>query len=243
MKDKPMSAGIILMMLMLAGAPLLAGCGDFWEAPAGKTGTTATTTALTVTQNGSTVTTVATGTSVTLTATVAGSAGSATPTGTVTFYSGTTSLGTGTLSAGSATLTTTFNSAGTFSLTADYGGDSTYATSTSTAVSLIVSAPVGTTASTTTLMGPNTTPTAGESFTLTATVAPMTGVGTPTGTVTFFNGATSLGTGTLNQLSPDTAILSVSFTAGTYSSLTATYGGDSTYATSTSTALSITVNP
>ncbi len=35
MKDKSMSAGMILMLLMLAGTPLLAGCGDFWEAPAG----------------------------------------------------------------------------------------------------------------------------------------------------------------------------------------------------------------
>jgi len=70
----------------------------------------------------------------------------------------------------------------------------------------------------------------------------MTGVGTPTGTVTFYNGTTSLGTGTLNQSSPDTATQSVSFPAGTYSSITATYNGDPTYAISTSTALSITVN-
>ena len=109
-------------------------------------------------------------------------------------------------------------------------------------MTITVSTPIGTTASTTTLTGPSTAPTAGTNFTLTATVAPMTGVGTPTGTVTFYNSTTSLGNGTLNQLSPDTATLSVSLPAGT-NSIAATYNGDSTYAISTSTALSITVNP
>jgi hypothetical protein len=91
---------------------------------------TATTTALAVS-----TTTPAVGASVTLTATVAPSAA----TGTVTFYSGTTSLGTGTLSSGVATLTTSFSTAGTDSLTAVYAGSTTYATSTSSAVSITVS--------------------------------------------------------------------------------------------------------
>ncbi len=56
--------------------------------------------------------------------------------------------------------------------------------------------------------------------------------------VTFYNGSKSLGTGTLSS---GTATLKTSFsTAGTLS-LTATYGGDSNYASSTSSALSITV--
>ena len=55
---------------------------------------------------------------------------------------------------------------------------------------------------------------------------------------TFYNGSKSLGTGTLSS---GTATLKTSFsTAGTLS-LTATYGGDSNYASSTSSALSITV--
>ena len=49
--------------------------------------------------------------SVTFTATVSGAGG--VPTGTVTFYNGTTSMGTGTLANGVATLTTSFSSAGT----------------------------------------------------------------------------------------------------------------------------------
>jgi formylglycine-generating enzyme required for sulfatase activity len=57
--------------------------------------------------------------------------------------------------------------------------------------------------------------------------------------VTFYNGTATLGTGTL---SAGVATLSTSFsTANTYS-ITATYGGNSTYAASTSSALSLTVS-
>jgi len=184
---------------------------------------TATTTAL-----AASTTTPAVGASVTLTATVAPTAA----TGTVTFFSGTTSLGTGTLSSGVATLSTSFATAGTYSLTAVYAGSTTYATSTSSAVSIIVGSTK--TATTTALAASTTTPAVGASITLTATVAPAAA----TGTVTFFSGTTSLGTGTLSS---GVATLSTSFaTAGTYS-LTAVYAGSTTYATSTSSAVSIAV--
>ncbi len=66
-----------------------------------------------------------TGQSVTLTATVSAQSGTNTPTGTVTFYNGSTSLGTATLSpAGTANLSTTTLPAGPDSITASYGGDS-----------------------------------------------------------------------------------------------------------------------
>ena len=186
---------------------------------------TATTTTLTASTTTPTV-----GASVTLTATVAPS----TATGTVTFMSGTTSLGTGTLSAGVATLTTSFATAGTDSLTAVYGGSTTFATSTSSAVTVTVSA-AAKTATSTTLAASTTTPTVGASVTLTATVSPSAA----TGTVTFYSGTTSLGTGTL---SAGVATLATSFaTAGT-DSLTAVYGGSTTDATSTSSAVSITVS-
>lgn len=59
-----------------------------------------------------------------------------------------------------------------------------------------------------------------------------------TGTVTFYNGSTSLGTGTLSS---GVATLSTSFsTAGSYS-ITASYGGNSSYDASTSSAISLTV--
>ena len=186
---------------------------------------TPTTTTLTASTTTPTV-----GASVTLTATVSPSAA----TGTVTFMSGTTSLGTGTLSSGVATLVTSFATAGTDSLTAVYGGSTTDATSTSSAVSITVSAATKT-PTTTTLTASTTTPTVGASVTLTATVSPSAA----TGTVTFMSGATSLGTGTL---SAGVATLVTSFaTAGT-DSLTAVYGGSTTDATSTSSAVAITVS-
>ncbi len=185
---------------------------------------TATTTALAVS-----TTTPAVGASVTLTATVSPS----TATGTVTFMSGATSLGTGTLSSGVATLTTSFATAGTYSLTAVYAGSTTFASSTSSAVSITVSSTK--TATTTALAVSATTPAVGASVTLTATVSPSTA----TGTVTFMSGATSLGTGTLSS---GVATLTTSFaTAGT-DSLTAVYAGSTTYATSTSSAVGITVS-
>lgn len=66
---------------------------------------------------------------------------------------------------------------------------------------------------------------------LTATVTPSAA----SGTVTFKNGTTTLGTATL---SGGKAILTTNFSTAATSSLTAVYGGDSTYAASTSTALS-----
>jgi endoglucanase len=170
-----------------------------------------------------------TGTNVTLTAAVAPPAAN----GTVTFYDGTTSLGTGTLSSGTATLATSFSTAGTHSITAVYGGSTTYATSTSSVVSITVTGSL--TPTTTTLSSSTTTPKAGANFTLTATVSPSAA----TGTVTFYSGTTALGTGTINS---GVATLSTSIaTAGSYS-LTAVYGGSTTYATSTSSAVGITVS-
>src|SRR5215472_1929299 len=184
---------------------------------------TATSTALT-----SSSTSTTTGTSVTLTATVSPSAA----TGTVTFLDGTTSLGTGTLSSGKATLATSFSTAGTHSVTAVYGGSTTFSTSTSSAVSITVTSSL--TATTTALTSSSTSTTTGTSVTLTATVSPSAA----TGTVTFLDGSTSLGTGTLSS---GKAKLATSFsTAGTHS-VTAVYGGSTTFATSTSSAVNITV--
>ena len=72
---------------------------------------------------------------------------------------------------------------------------------------------------TTTLTSSDDSSLAGKNVTLTATVSPSTA----TGTVTFYDGASSIGTGTL---SPGTATLTLStLTIGTHS-LTAVYGGD-----------------
>lgn len=122
----------LVCAVALAGAAALAGCGDFWRPPGSTgTGTTATTTTLTPS-----TTTPTEGVSVTLTASVSPSAA----TGTVTFYDGTTSIGSATLSGGTASTTVTFSTTGAQSLTATYGGSSSYASSTSSAVTVTVSA-------------------------------------------------------------------------------------------------------
>lgn len=87
-------------------------------------------------------TTAAAGTSVTFTATVAPSSGSGTPTGTVTFYDGSTALGNGTLSSGSAAYSTTSLAVGAHSVTAQYSGDANFNTSTSSTVTVSITAPI-----------------------------------------------------------------------------------------------------
>jgi hypothetical protein len=84
------------------------------------------------------------GTSLTFTAVVAPASGTVTPTGTVTFYDGTTMLGTGTLAVGSATYSTAALAVGAHSITANYGGDAVNAASTSSAVAITITAPAAT---------------------------------------------------------------------------------------------------
>src|SRR5437867_4402222 len=92
---------------------------------------------------------------------------------------------------------------------------------------------------TTTLASSNNAPAAGQAVTLTATVRPVApATGVPTGTVTFRDGATVIGTATLGATG--TASISASFTAGTHS-LTAAYGGSLDFLASTSAVLTLTV--
>jgi hypothetical protein len=95
------------------------------------------------------------------------------------------------------------------------------------------------TPTTTTLSASATSVAAGASVTFTATVAASaSGSSTPTGTVTFYDGTTSIGTGTL--ASGNATFTTTSLATGAHS-ITATYGGSTTDAASTSTAVSITV--
>lgn len=141
----PLDRRRALRLLGLSTLAGVAGCGSGGTASTGTTTTTAAT--ATVTTLVASTTSVATGTAVTLTATVSPAAA----TGSVTFYNGTTSLGSATLSSGTATVSTSFSTAGSASLTAVYGGSTAYATSTSAAVSLTVTA--GATCSSATLEG------------------------------------------------------------------------------------------
>jgi FtsP/CotA-like multicopper oxidase with cupredoxin domain len=89
------------------------------------------------------------------------------------------------------------------------------------------------------LTASSTKPTPGESVTLTATVTPLSSTTIPTGTVTFRDGATTLGTATLNG-SGVAALATTALPTGT-DSVTAVYSGDSNFTTSTSSALTMNV--
>jgi hypothetical protein len=79
---------------------------------------------------------------------------------------------------------------------------------------------------------------AGQSVTFTSTVG--TSNGTPTGVVTFLDGKTSLGTGALNATG--VAIFMTSILGVGPHSITAQYGGDTNYSSSTSNAIAQLVN-
>jgi len=177
------------------------------------------------------------GSSVTFTATVTPS-GSATPTGTITFLDGSTQLGTGTLnSSGVTTYTTSSLATGQHSITAAYGGDAKNAASTSTVLTQTVNAD-----STTTTLASSANPSyQGSPVSFTATVT-TSGSTMPTGTVTFLDGSTQLGTATLNGSGVATFTSPYALTTGQHS-ITAAYGGDGNNAPSTSAVLTQTVNP
>jgi glycosyl hydrolase family 44/Big-like domain-containing protein len=79
----------------------------------------------------------------------------------------------------------------------------------------------------------------GQSVTFTATIAPVSGSGVPTGSVTFNDGATQIGTGTLNS-SGAAAFNTSSLGVGSHS-VTAVYSGDTNFSGSTSAAVVVTV--
>jgi Bacterial Ig-like domain (group 3)/Chitobiase/beta-hexosaminidase C-terminal domain len=178
------------------------------------------------------------GQSVTLTATVTSQSGTNTPTGTVTFYNGSTSLGTAPLGAsGTATLSITTLTAGSDPITASYGGDNNDAASTSTPVTVTISAAV--VATNTVLTASATAINSGQSVIFTATVSPQSGANVATGTVTFLDGNTSLGTATLNASGVAT-FTTTTLAAGTQS-ISASYAGDTKDSSSVSNAVSVVV--
>ncbi|SNT44215.1 Ig-like domain (group 3) [Granulicella rosea] len=93
------------------------------------------------------------GTPVVLSVTLSSSVG--TPTGTVNFLSGTSSLGTATVSNGAASLTTSALALGVDAVTAVYSGDTAFSPVTSAAISITVAAAFGVSASATALTFPH----------------------------------------------------------------------------------------
>ena len=169
------------------------------------------------------------GQSVTFTATVSPAfQGLGTPTGTVTFFDGTTALGTGTLSGGSASLTTSAFAVGGHAITALYSGDPMYNATGADAGSIAVPfAQTVNKAATTTSLNASANPwVVGQPVAFTAVVSIVSpGGGVPQGSVTFKNGSTVLGTVPLAVANgADQAVFTTaSLPAGT-DTVTATYG-------------------
>jgi sugar lactone lactonase YvrE len=176
------------------------------------------------------------GQSVTLTATVS-PAPTGSSLGTVSFYDGATLLGSGNVnSSGGATYSTASLPVGADSLTAVYSGNAEFATSTSSVYTETVNSLTSTTTALTAAPNPAA---AGQSVTLTATVSPAP-TGSTLGTVSFYDGATLLGSGNVN--SSGVATYSTASLPVGADSLTAVYSGNAGFATSTSSVYTETVN-
>jgi hypothetical protein len=132
-KKRNRGMGIVLGMLILTMTFSLVGCGGSSSTPAPIV-KAATTTTLSSSQS-----TILVGQSVTLTGHVTASSGS--PTGTVSFLDGSTTLGTGTVSGGVATFQTQTLAAGVHNVIAAYSGDANFNASSSSAMSQTMDRP------------------------------------------------------------------------------------------------------
>jgi hypothetical protein len=164
-------------------------------------------------------------------------------TGTITFKSGSKTLGTAPLASdGIAELQNSLIPGGTTSLTASFPGDASFQASTSAAYPFTVTPAV------TALSTQYNHLTSPVSLTVTLTADSM-GVA-PTGTITFMNGSTALGTAPMtgtaatgtSPASGTATFSTASLPAGTYN-IVAVYGGDGNYAGSSAPAISFTSYP
>jgi hypothetical protein len=186
------------------------------------------------------------GAPVSLTATVTPTgAGAGLPTGTVDFYDGATLLGASAVSTvggvQQASISGLTPAVGSHSLSAVYLGEYDYAGSTAATITEAVNV-IGTTTSVVSSLNPSAF---GSAVTFTATVTPASNAGPgPSGTITFTDGSTTLGTATLTASGHNSvASLTVSSLAVGAHSINATYSGAADYAGSTTaTALTQTVN-
>ena len=178
------------------------------------------------------------GQAITFTAAVAPKSGSGVPTGAVAFSDGATQIGSASLnSSGSAAFDTSTLSVGSHSIAATYSGDANFATSTAAPVSVTISAPAKI-ATTISVLASATQLSAGQDVTFSVGVAPQSGGGVPTGSITFLDGQTQLGIVALHGGSA--SFSSANLAAGTHA-ITAAYSGDSNYSASTSAVLTVTV--
>jgi len=178
------------------------------------------------------------GQAVVLTAKVTATNTTGTPTGEVEFFRGSTSLGKATLNAdGIATLTTTTLAVGSNVVTATYQGDADFGSSNSTSVTLSIAKAKTTTA----LTVVPTDSGFSQEVTLTAVVSPVSpGAGTPTGFIVFLNGDTQIGD-PVALVNGVATLTTTSLPRGT-NTITARYSSDTNFITSTSNAVSTTVD-
>jgi uncharacterized protein YjbI with pentapeptide repeats len=177
---------------------------------------------------------------VTLTASLAASApGSGDPSGTVDFQDGGVDISgcdkqPVNTTAHTAVCTTSTLGAGSHSIAASYSGDHNFVGSTTASP---VTQTIARAASSVTL-APTSPSTQGQNVTFTAVVAPTPpGGGTPTGTVAFSDGGTSLGTAQLSVAGGNVqATFSTSHLATGAHTITASYGGDANFLTSAASA-------
>jgi Bacterial Ig-like domain (group 3) len=195
------------------------------------TSTITTTVTLTSRPNPSTF-----GQPVTFAATVKGNGG--TPAGTVVFADGATALGTASLdNNGQATFITSTLTVGSHAIAANYRGDPNFPSSSTTLTQTVNPKKTGTT---TALKASKNPSKSGESVTFMASVTPGGGSGLATGTVTFMDGSTALGTEPLNK-SGRIAFATSRLAVGRHL-IVANYDGDADFAGSQSNALVQTVH-
>jgi hypothetical protein len=210
--------------------------GDTSHAPSLSTTTSLTPTIATTNTLTSSAPAVNAGASVTFTATIVPLPMGSTR-GAVSFYSNGVLLGSGSVaidSSGVATYTTTGLAPGAHAITAVFSGNASYSASTSAAI--IETITVVTTSILTVAPNPAV---AGQSATSTLTISPAP-TGSPLGTVSFYNGSTLLGTGTVN--SSGVAIFSTTTLPLGADLITAAYSGNAASASSTSAAITVQVN-
>jgi subtilisin-like proprotein convertase family protein len=166
-----------------------------------------------------------------------------TPTGTVTYFDGGTAIASnvalnGSGVGGSGLISNLGATPSTHNITIVYSGDGNFTGSTSPIVTQTVNK-ASTTVAVTSSANPSTF---GVGVTLTGTISITSpGAGTPTGTITFKDGATTLGTGVV-QPNKKATFATSALAAGAHS-ITAIYGGDSNFkASPTSSPFSQTVN-
>jgi hypothetical protein len=161
--------------------------------------------------------------------------GAGSPTGTVTFQDGATSLGTSGITNGQASFTTSSLAVGSHSVTAAYNGDGNFNGASSAPVTQAVNK-----AASSTSVASSANPAAfAQPVTFTATVAAVApGAGTPTGAVDFLDGGTALGTASLTGGQATFTSSSLSIASH---SITAVYAGDGNFNGSTSAPLTETM--